>query len=272
MSLLDATLSPIDTSESPLHISLVLLAKNRTIADLKITDTAIILGQGNVALDVARILLRPTTELATTDISIHALATPEESSIRVVYLVGRRGPAQAELVLQKNYVKFLVTSASTLIPSIHNVDVFIPESDLLLTSDDKLIIASVSHGKQIAIGAGKFEDIKCWMVLKSIGSKSVLADGLPFDHKKDELVLVTGNVTLIDNNRSSFNSCWINCGHVSSISEDLENGGLIPSLALPKPGRDGLLQLLHDRNVRIVSFSDWEKIDSEERRLGSLRN
>jgi len=47
---------------------------------------------------------------------------------------------------------------------------------------------------------------------------------------------------------------------------------LIPTSALPKPGRDGLLQLLHDRNVRIVSFSDWEKIDSEERRLGSLRN
>jgi len=47
---------------------------------------------------------------------------------------------------------------------------------------------------------------------------------------------------------------------------------LISSSALRKPGRDGLLQLLHDRNVRIVSFGDWEKIDSEERRLGSLRN
>jgi len=41
---------------------------------------------------------------------------------------------------------------------------------------------------------------------------------------------------------------------------------------LPKPGRDGLLQLLHDRNIRVVSLSDWEKIDSEERRLGSSRN
>ncbi|MCI30565.1 NADPH:adrenodoxin oxidoreductase mitochondrial-like, partial [Trifolium medium] len=49
--------------------------------DLKSTDTAVILGQGNVALDVARILLRPTSELATTDIASHALATLEESSI-----------------------------------------------------------------------------------------------------------------------------------------------------------------------------------------------
>lgn len=50
--------------------------------DLKSTDTAVILGQGNVALDVARILLRPATELATTDIASHALAALEESSIR----------------------------------------------------------------------------------------------------------------------------------------------------------------------------------------------
>ena len=57
-----------------------------------------------------------------------------------------------------------------------------------------------------------------------------------------------------------------------SISEDLEKGVLISSSALPKPGREGLLQLLHDRNVRIVSFSDWEKIDSEEKRLGSSSN
>lgn len=38
--------------------------------------------QGNVALDVARILLRPIMELAKTDIASHALAALEESSIR----------------------------------------------------------------------------------------------------------------------------------------------------------------------------------------------
>ncbi|GKV11721.1 hypothetical protein SLEP1_g22946 [Rubroshorea leprosula] len=63
--------------------------------DLQSTDTAVILGQGNVALDVARILLRPTSELATTDIASHALTALEQSSIRKVYLVGRRGPVQA---------------------------------------------------------------------------------------------------------------------------------------------------------------------------------
>ncbi|XP_021723606.1 NADPH:adrenodoxin oxidoreductase, mitochondrial isoform X2 [Chenopodium quinoa] len=63
--------------------------------DLESTNTAVILGQGNVALDVARILLRPTAELATTDIASHALGALEKSSIRKVHLVGRRGPVQA---------------------------------------------------------------------------------------------------------------------------------------------------------------------------------
>lgn len=63
--------------------------------DLKSTDTAVILGQGNVALDIARILLRPTEELAMTDIASYALTALEGSGIRKVYLVGRRGPVQA---------------------------------------------------------------------------------------------------------------------------------------------------------------------------------
>lgn len=43
--------------------------------------------QGNVALDVARVLLRPTTELATTDIASHALAALKESAIRFLVLL-----------------------------------------------------------------------------------------------------------------------------------------------------------------------------------------
>lgn len=63
--------------------------------DLQSSDTAVVLGQGNVALDCARILLRSTEELATTDIAEHALVQLRESRIRRVVLVGRRGPVQA---------------------------------------------------------------------------------------------------------------------------------------------------------------------------------
>lgn len=63
--------------------------------DLSLHDTAVIIGQGNVALDVARVLLKPVAELAPTDICAHAVRALERSSIRRVILAGRRGPLQA---------------------------------------------------------------------------------------------------------------------------------------------------------------------------------
>jgi ferredoxin--NADP+ reductase len=54
-----------------------------------------VVGVGNVAVDVARILARSTAELATTDIADHALAALGASRVREIYLLGRRGPAQA---------------------------------------------------------------------------------------------------------------------------------------------------------------------------------
>ncbi len=58
-------------------------------------ERAAIVGVGNVAVDVARILSRTPGELATTDIADHALEALRKSRIREVYLLGRRGPAQA---------------------------------------------------------------------------------------------------------------------------------------------------------------------------------
>jgi ferredoxin--NADP+ reductase len=54
-----------------------------------------VVGVGNVAVDVVRILCRTPEELAVTDISDDALAALRESRVREVYLLGRRGPAQA---------------------------------------------------------------------------------------------------------------------------------------------------------------------------------
>jgi ferredoxin--NADP+ reductase len=54
-----------------------------------------VIGNGNVALDVARMLALPAEELAGTDIADHALAALRRSRVREVVVVGRRGPAQA---------------------------------------------------------------------------------------------------------------------------------------------------------------------------------
>ncbi|HEX9822356.1 MAG TPA: FAD-dependent oxidoreductase [Methylomirabilota bacterium] len=54
-----------------------------------------VVGVGNVAVDVARVLCRTPEELATTDIADHALEALRHSRVREVYLLGRRGAAQA---------------------------------------------------------------------------------------------------------------------------------------------------------------------------------
>lgn len=58
-------------------------------------ERAAVIGVGNVAVDVARILSRTIDELKKTDIADYALEALSKSRIREVYLVGRRGPAQA---------------------------------------------------------------------------------------------------------------------------------------------------------------------------------
>src|SRR5262249_35358684 len=58
-------------------------------------ERAAVVGVGNVAIDVARVLCRSHDELAKTDIADYALEALRESRIKEVYLLGRRGPAQA---------------------------------------------------------------------------------------------------------------------------------------------------------------------------------
>lgn len=59
-------------------------------------EVAVIIGQGNVAADVARILSKTVDELKHTDIAEHALDVLAESKIKDIYVIGRRGPAQAK--------------------------------------------------------------------------------------------------------------------------------------------------------------------------------
>lgn len=58
-------------------------------------DNVVVVGNGNVAMDVARVLMLPPDELAATDIGGHALRALSENKVRQVTILGRRGPAQA---------------------------------------------------------------------------------------------------------------------------------------------------------------------------------
>ena len=63
--------------------------------DLLSAERALVIGNGNVALDLARMLVLNSRELATTDTADHALEVLARSRVREVVIVGRRGPAQA---------------------------------------------------------------------------------------------------------------------------------------------------------------------------------
>ncbi|MCA9399257.1 MAG: FAD-dependent oxidoreductase [Candidatus Omnitrophica bacterium] len=58
-------------------------------------EVAVIIGQGNVAMDVARILCKTIDELKDSDISQHALDVLAQSKVKEVHMIGRRGPIQA---------------------------------------------------------------------------------------------------------------------------------------------------------------------------------
>lgn len=64
-------------------------------------DTAVVLGQGNVAMDVARVLLKSPADLRRTDIAAHAADALARSRVRRVRVVGRRGPAQASFTVKE---------------------------------------------------------------------------------------------------------------------------------------------------------------------------
>lgn len=90
-------------------------------------ERAVIVGNGNVALDVARVLTVDPDELAKTDIADHALEALRHSTIREVVVLGRRGPLQAAYTSPE----FLALA------HLKGVDVVIDESELDLGPADR---------------------------------------------------------------------------------------------------------------------------------------
>ena len=65
------------------------------------SEVAVIIGQGNVAIDVARILAKSVDELRHTDIAEHALDALADNRVRDIHVIGRRGPAQASFTTKE---------------------------------------------------------------------------------------------------------------------------------------------------------------------------
>ncbi|XP_069785544.1 NADPH:adrenodoxin oxidoreductase, mitochondrial isoform X2 [Narcine bancroftii] len=77
------------------------LPENRHLNPELNNETAVILGHGNVALDIARILLSPIDMLKKTDITAHSLEALQNSKVKRVVIVGRRGPLQVAFTIKE---------------------------------------------------------------------------------------------------------------------------------------------------------------------------
>jgi ferredoxin/flavodoxin---NADP+ reductase len=111
---------------------------------------AVVVGNGNVALDVARILVTDPDVLATTDIADHALKSLHDRGVEEVLIVGRRGPLQAP---------FTTLELRELgdLEGLGDVDVIVDPADFADISDEDVEAASKTVRNNIKVLRGYSE-------------------------------------------------------------------------------------------------------------------
>jgi ferredoxin/flavodoxin---NADP+ reductase len=102
---------------------------------------AAVVGVGNVALDVSRILAKTVEELHESDIAAHALLALATSQVSDVYVLGRRGPAQAKFTT-KELREF---------GELHAADVIVKPEEIALSNDDYAAITDNTVRKNVDV-------------------------------------------------------------------------------------------------------------------------
>jgi len=196
-------------------------------------DTVAIIGNGNVALDVARILAKTGGELAGSDIVGHALDALAESHVRRILLCGRRGPHQIAMT-PKELGELGHLARAT--PHVDPADLPPPADDAALdpgqrksvallrgfaaagadvakpvTIDFRFFASPVAilgdgHVEAIRLertrldpqggahGTGETIDMPCSLVVSCIGYRSITIPGLPYDEKLGRFANEAGRI------------------------------------------------------------------------------
>lgn len=282
------------------------------------SEVAVIVGMGNVAMDVARILLKPVDELRTTDIADHALQALADSKVKEVHIIGRRGPAQmkisykemceiatlkncsvsvadnglelsaactAEIESRKNRensfnLKLLEAQASK--SSGDNtrqcIFHFLKRPEQLL-GDTK--VTGLQLGRNHLVGeafsqsileSSVLEQIPCGLVFRSVGYKGLPMPGVDFNHDKHCITHSNGRVK-----PGLYCTGWIKRGPSGVIGTNrADSMETVASLLEDASGLaetdenavNDLVEKLNRRVSKVVSFSDWQKIDATEKALG----
>lgn len=274
--------------------------------------TAVIIGMGNVALDVARILSKTRAEFIGSDIVGHALDALEASKLERIMILGRRGPHQIMMTPKELGELAQLDRAA---PQVDAVDLPPVDDDAALEPG---LRKSVAHLRSFAaapapglsdksisiefvflvsprslIGKGTVEAIEVErtrladgraestgdtmvlsadLVVSCIGYRTSPIPGVPFDERGGRFANEEGRILpglycvgwarrgpsgTIGTNRPDGYSV------VEKIAEDLESGALGQA---GKQGRAAFDALAAERNLDIVTFKDWKKIEEAETR------
>lgn len=264
---------------------------------------AVVVGAGNVALDVARILAKAEGEFTGSDIVAHALDHLREARIDTVTILARRGPHQIAMTPKElGELGHLARAA----PIVDPADLPPPAADAAL---DPGLRKSVAHLRQFAaapsdkpirvifdffaapvriegetqvervivertrldgdgqaVGTGETYAIPAGLIVSCIGYRTPPIDGVPYDAKLGRFANEEGRIA-----PGLYAVGWARRGPTGTIGTNRPDGFAIIDLIAAdirgnsgKPGRPGLDALLGSRGVDVVTFRDWQGIDEAE--------
>lgn len=264
---------------------------------------AVIIGNGNVALDVARILAKTPHEFESSDITDEALQALGGSRVKRISIVGRRGPHQIGMTpkelgelsqleraaphvdpadlpplsedaaldpgLRKSVGhlrKFAATGADK--PITIDFDFFaMPVAIEGNGRVERVIVERTRLGPDLkAHGTGEHYSIECGLVVSCIGYFTPPISGIPYDERLGRFANVDGRI-----GQGLYAVGWARRGPTGTIGTNRPDGYMIADAIaadIPvdsgKAGRAGLDSLLAERHVDIVTFRDWQKIEAAE--------
>jgi len=251
-------------------------------------DTAVVIGAGNVAMDVARMLALEPSELDPTDTADHAIDAFKASAVRDVYISARRGPEHAAFT-SPELRELPKLEHTNVVINKEDIDAAIvragaePEKDVKSNLDAMLLIAQsqksehkrtmrflFQHTPKEIIGSDKVEGIvystpngdvtvKCGLVITAIGYQAAGINGVPYENGK--VVNTDGRVK-----ENVYVVGWAKRGPSGVIGTNKSDAAAVVELMIadmksPKNAGD-ISDLL--TNQIVVDQSAWQKINEAE--------
>jgi len=260
----------------------------------------VVIGNGNVALDVARILAQPVAALERTEIADHALAALRESAVEEVVVTARRGPEHAAYTTGEliGLQQVEGIALSTLREEVADAAATSAKAARLLAATDgpgagrtlslRFGLTPIAvHGDGAVQSVsfrradGSVEEIEAGLVVRAIGYRGRPVAGLPFDEVTGTIPNVAGGVRdpgSGDPLTGLYCSGWIKRGATGVIGTNkLDSAETVATLLddfaagrLSAPERDAeqLAALVRDRSPDLVDGDGWQRIDQAERKAG----